>query len=365
MQFLMFFYAIVISFSSALAATDSGDLTGHYNLHGSMEMASELMLRKDGTFTAEIVYGSAEGVASGTWHVDGDVLSLKNQEAPFQKTALDVNFNLYSERNLAEADFSRKSDSDRVVELAQNNYVLEMQYSSFSLPPPIQPVDVFLDFSQGPPSQLLWRSSEEWRFSLPYVDKRVLKRIGFRIGAASSPAKWFAVSDTARWLSVEWKKKPGQTISFNQPYELDLAETKKYYEGNPDALAHVAGNYLITLHYKEEVITPAIKPTSVFWYFEDGVEQQQIWSDSKQGLMFVPFKPGRILKKIGFQEQGSEQPIQWLDVSPSGRWFSVHWKEQHFDKEDDLSAIFNGMTLEIRKDCLIVDFGNGGACFRK
>lgn len=62
----------------AAGAADQGAsfLPGHYYLQGVMETGSELLLKKDGSFEWMLSYGSMDEQASGTWRVDGDVLTL-------------------------------------------------------------------------------------------------------------------------------------------------------------------------------------------------------------------------------------------------------------------------------------------------
>jgi hypothetical protein len=78
--------------SSVCAAADPRDLAGHYYLQGAMEMGSQLLLREDGTFVGEIIYGSAGGYAKGTWQVEGDTLTLRNEASSQQAEDLPVLF---------------------------------------------------------------------------------------------------------------------------------------------------------------------------------------------------------------------------------------------------------------------------------
>jgi hypothetical protein len=75
-------FAALIWQPLAYAAAESSSLDGHYFLHGAMEMGAELLLRKDGTFAGGITYGSADGIAKGTWHVEGSTLTLKADTLP-------------------------------------------------------------------------------------------------------------------------------------------------------------------------------------------------------------------------------------------------------------------------------------------
>lgn len=63
------------------ATADFKSLEGHYFLRGAMEMGAELLLRKDGTFSGGIAYGSADGIAKGSWHVEDNTVTLKTDTA--------------------------------------------------------------------------------------------------------------------------------------------------------------------------------------------------------------------------------------------------------------------------------------------
>lgn len=365
MHFRTLFFAILMLLSSVYAAAESRDLAGHYYLQGSMEMGSQLLLQEDGTFVGEIIYGSAGGVAKGTWQVEGDTLSLKKDAVPTAQTAEKLTFDMGYETDLAEVEAVLQRKNDPQFELARKNHVLHMHYSRRPEPPAIKPVDVYLEFSQGPSAQLLWRNTDQWRLSLPFDERRVLEKIGFRMASDSGPIQWFKVSPTGRWLEVGWKRTSGRQLSFDPPKEVDLDETQHYFRHDPEELEHIQQNYLITLFYSEVITPPEIKPVDIYWHFQDGSIQQQVWADSKQTKLLLPHDSKRTLQKVGLRLQGSTEPIWWIAVTPTARWFSINWKEHSSAQDDDLSVLFKDMTLEIQPNCLAVDLGNGNACYRK
>jgi len=71
-------FAALLSLPVTQASADTPPLDGHYYLTGAMEMGAELLLRKDGTFDAGVVYGSADGFAKGTWRVENNTVTLKS-----------------------------------------------------------------------------------------------------------------------------------------------------------------------------------------------------------------------------------------------------------------------------------------------
>lgn len=51
-------------------------LAGHYYLQGVMEVGSELLLRKDGTFEFMLAYGANDQYGKGCWAQEGTRISL-------------------------------------------------------------------------------------------------------------------------------------------------------------------------------------------------------------------------------------------------------------------------------------------------
>ncbi|WP_347016830.1 hypothetical protein H2788_01130 [Acinetobacter seifertii] len=58
--------------------------SGHYYLHGVMEVGSELLLQPDGKFKWMLAVGALDQYAEGTWWKNGDCIGLK-PEAKFKK----------------------------------------------------------------------------------------------------------------------------------------------------------------------------------------------------------------------------------------------------------------------------------------
>jgi len=58
------------------ATAAAAALPGHYYLNGMTEVGSELLLKKDGSFQWALSYGASDQLASGTWSVNGDKVTL-------------------------------------------------------------------------------------------------------------------------------------------------------------------------------------------------------------------------------------------------------------------------------------------------
>lgn len=58
--------------------------SGHYYLHGVMEVGSELLLQPDGKFKWMLAVGALDQYAEGSWWKNGDCIGLK-PEAKFKK----------------------------------------------------------------------------------------------------------------------------------------------------------------------------------------------------------------------------------------------------------------------------------------
>ncbi|MEX6500737.1 hypothetical protein [Pseudomonas zhanjiangensis] len=71
------FICLLLSACASSKKPINTDWAGHYYLQGAMEVGSELLLMKDGTFEAMIVYGSANGHAKGKWSTTSTSLTLE------------------------------------------------------------------------------------------------------------------------------------------------------------------------------------------------------------------------------------------------------------------------------------------------
>ena len=67
-------------------AAAAEDVAGLYRLEGTMETASELRLKPDGTFEYGLIYGAADYSATGAWKLDGGAVVLNSTPtgAPFR-----------------------------------------------------------------------------------------------------------------------------------------------------------------------------------------------------------------------------------------------------------------------------------------
>jgi hypothetical protein len=362
------FFAALLWQPFAYAAADSKSLEGHYFLHGAMEMGAELILRKEGTFSGRMAYGNVGGMAEGTWQVENNTLSLTS-EVDYLPTKK-LFFKMPRTRSLAELEESYRIQhgnydniDNATAHQAQTNYILQMHYDRRPKPPAIKPVYLYFEFSDGPRSQQLLTSNKPTDLWLPYDPQRTLKKIGFGTSRDSGPTQWFDVSPDSRSFSIGWKKKKSQAISFDPPREKGLVEIQRVL--NDDEQTRILNNYIITLYHFDPISPPAITPVDVYWKFEDGSTEQQVWRDSKQETLSLPYSPTRTLEKIGMHTQSSKDEIEWLYTFPEMRWMRVDWKEYAVPANGELSLLFEDLQLTIEPDCLAVDFGNGKACFRR
>ncbi|AXJ07777.1 hypothetical protein CFN16_27660 [Pseudomonas fluorescens] len=108
MELKPLFLTALLLLPTTHVSADAPPLDGHYYLQGAMEMGAELLLRKDGTFDAGVAYGSADGFAKGTWHVENGTLTLKSETKPSSSNDLSALFEdlqLTIEPNCLAVDF--------------------------------------------------------------------------------------------------------------------------------------------------------------------------------------------------------------------------------------------------------------------
>lgn len=355
------FLTLLFSISTAAIASD---VPGKYFLDGKMEMGSILHLRPDGTFNGQIYYGSAGGSANGTWSEEDESVILKPDSLTVPKPVV-VNFDSLSETDLAKAEQLHLRYKGEGYDLARDNYVLTMYYS----PPPlfqlIDPVTIYLQYTQGPQAEVQVDYFNADAVFVPFDDRRNLKRIGIGRQGHLAAIKWFDVDARSRLFSIGWEKAPGRPALFKQPQEYDLSEAKAHFNGSQDKFSLIKSNYLFTLLQNVEFIPPVIEPVEVHWGFQDGSVQQQVWAESKNPVLRLPFDKQKMLKRIGFKGQGSTKPIIWVEVTPAGRMFSMEWAEPFVENVSELSGLFNNMVLNIKPGCLAWDDGHERACFRK
>jgi hypothetical protein len=71
-------------------------LAGHYEMHGVMEVGSELLLKADGQFQYMLAYGALDELASGCWTRHGGLVTLyadkfeTSMEDPMKFNRLDL-----------------------------------------------------------------------------------------------------------------------------------------------------------------------------------------------------------------------------------------------------------------------------------
>ena len=79
--------ALILFTALASLAAWGADASGHYVLHGVMEVGSELLLKPDGSFEYMLAYGAADYWAKGTWRQEDNAVVLHSsgkEEAPFR-----------------------------------------------------------------------------------------------------------------------------------------------------------------------------------------------------------------------------------------------------------------------------------------
>ena len=70
--------ALLLAATGAANACQPGDarLAGHYYLNGVMEVGSELLLRKDGSFEFALAYGANDQYGKGCWVRKGSTVEV-------------------------------------------------------------------------------------------------------------------------------------------------------------------------------------------------------------------------------------------------------------------------------------------------
>lgn len=349
--------------SGATEATMS-DLPGKYYLEGVMEMGSILLLRPDQTFSGQIYFGNASGSANGAWVVEDGALILKPDSLSVPKPVV-VKFESLSEIDLAKAEALHHRYKDDGFDAARNNYVLTMYYAPTPILQILEPVTIYLAYTEGPPAEIHVDYFNADHISFPVDEKRLLNRIGFRKQGHSGAVQWFDVNGDSRLFDFSWEKAPGRRLSFLRPKEYDLKEAKDRFNFGPEKMDELKRNYRITLTWHVEFIAPVIEPVEVHWGFQDGTVLKQVWKDAKQPILRLPINEEKTLKRIGFKTQGSTKPIIWVEVTPTGRMFSMDWAEPVVERDGDIAGLFDNLLLEIKPDCLAWDDGNDTGCFRK
>jgi hypothetical protein len=349
--------------SGVSAATPTADIPGQYVLQ-VREMISHLKLDPDNSFSARIDYAGAQGAATGHWKQQGDTLILTSDAV--EPPAQNLLFNLSRTRSLAELQAQHQAAAGDLLKQARDHYLLNLHYARSAPVPGIKPVTVLFEFNQGPGTQLLWNNAEGRQLYLPLDEQRHLARVGFQV-TADQPVQWFDVDPATRSLSVNWAvdRASGQ-MSYEQPEEFSLAQSRQFFRYARQDLALIEHNYILALNYGVVAEPPTIKPVDIFWVFDDGSEQQQRWTDSRQQQLQVSAVQGKALKKLGVKLAGDQAQTQWFEVAAGSRVLDLMWDERLDPaRARDLSGVFKNLDLQVQGDCLAVDLGNGPVCYRK
>lgn len=357
------FFATFALLSSCTAFNSQG-LEGVYYLQDSHPLAAQLLLRKDGTFIAEVAVAGVgvKDSAEGIWDVEGNTLTLK--DPPSAQAASKLVFEARYERTHAQLEKILQYNNKEGYDLARKNYVLDLMYARYSRQPDIQPIYVYFQFSQGPIKKQLFSPKSPTDISLPYDSKKTLEKIGFSSASSSEATQWIDILPTSRMVLVSLTKTNKEAISFNVIDETDLAEAQSY-TNDEDVLKFKQNNYEITLYYDNSITPPPIKPVDIFWQFQDGSIQQQIWADSNQSRLAFPYTDTLTLKRVGMRMREETSDIQWFDITSSGRLLYFSWKEISNYPPEGLATSFHDMQLTIEPECLKLSEADSHVCFRR
>lgn len=349
--------------SGVSAATPTADIPGQYTLQ-VREMISQLKLEPDNTFSARIDFAGAQGAATGHWKQQGDTLTLTSDA--IEPPAQNLLFNLSRTRSLAELQAQHQAAAGDLLKQARDHFLLNLHYARSARVPGITPVTVVCEFNQGPASQLLWNNAEGRQLYLPFDEQRRLTRVGFQ-AATDQPVQWFDVDPATRSLSVNWAvDRASGRMSYEQPQEFSLAQSRQFFRYARQDLALIEHNYILSLNYGVVAAPPTIKPVDIFWVFDDGSQQQQPWTDSRQQQLRVPAAQGKALTKLGVKLAGDQAQTQWFEVAADSRVLDLMWDERIDPaRARDLSGVFKNLELQVQGGCLAVDLGNGPVCYRK
>ncbi len=362
LRIILFATFALLSFHCTAAISQG--LEGVYYLQDSHPLAAQLQLRKDGTFTAEVAVAGVgvKDSAEGVWEVEGNTLTLK--DPPSTQATSKLVFEARYERTLAQLEKVHQYNNKYGYDLARKNYVLDLMYGRYSRQPDIQPLYVYFQFSQGPSNKQLFSPNSPADILLPYDPQKTLKKIGFSSVSSSQATQWVDVLPTSRQVIVSLKKLKKEPITFKVTSEIDLPEAQAY-TNDREELEHIRSNYMISLYYDNSMTPPPIKPVDMFWQFQDGSVQQQVWADSKQSRLVFPYVDTLTLKKVGVRTREEISDIQWFDITPSGRWLYFSWKEISDYPPEGLVTSFHDMQLTIEPECLKLSEDDSHVCFRR
>ena len=361
---LRILFVATFALLSSCAAFSSQELEGVYYLEDSQPLNAQLLLRKDGTFIAEVAVAGV-GVkdrVEGVWEVEGNTLTLK--DPPSAQAASKLVFEARYERTHAQLEKILQYNNKDGYDLARKNYVLDLMYAKYSRQPDIQPLYVYFQFSHGTTKKQLFSPKSSTDILLPYDPKNTLKKIGFSSASSSEATQWIDILPTSRMVLVGLTKTNKEAISFKVIDETDLAEAQSY-TNDEDVLKLRQNNYEITLFYDNSMAPPPIKPVDIFWQFQDGSVQQQIWADSNQSRLALPYIGTKTLKRVGMRVREEVSDIQWFDISPSGRLLYFSWKVISDYPPDGLATGFHDMQMTIEPECLKLYEDDSHVCFRR
>ncbi len=360
---ILFFATLSLLTSHSTAAEDYG-IEGMYHMENSHPLAAQLLLREDGTYTAEVAVAGvgAKDSAHGIWELEGKTLTLK--DPPSTQSATNLVFEARYERKFAQLEKILQHNKKYGYELARKNYVLDLMYGRYSPQPDIQPLYVYFEFSQGPSEKQLYSPNNPADIWLAYNPNKTLKKIGFSSASSSKATHWVTISPTSRQIYINLIQKHMQPMTFAISDEIGLPEAE-IYPKDEDELQRVRNNYLITVNYDDSLAPPPIKPVDIYWQFQDNSIRQTTWTNSSESRLVFPYSDTMSLKKVGMRMKDEITEIQWFDISATGRWFYFSWKDVPDYSPDGLAAGFRNIQLTVEKNCLKFSNEDTDVCFHR
>lgn len=161
-----------------------------------------------------------------------------------------------------------------------------------------------------------------------------------------------------RWTMVDGQVELAVRPKPMLPKEaLDIASTDF---AEPSTAAQGGGHYRLSSFSMS--VDAMQTPLEVRWLFDDGSEQQTVWSASVFDDLNLPVRADRTLKRLGVRAAHPRDHFEWMEVLPDERHFTV---VRTLVREGEPREFFHGMRLTPRGNCLLVDMGAATGCYRR
>ncbi len=169
------------------------ELAGHYDLTGVMEMGSQLLLDKKGSFEAVLYYGNLDIYAKGHWSmVNGQVELTVRPEPAVAKEVLLLS-----------------TTADRAETKNDGHYRL----GSFSTDAYGSPVEVRWVFDDSSEQTMVWNEPLQ-ELMLPRREGKELEKLGVRIAGTETHFEWLAAKAGERDFLMTRVFEKGEPRSF-------------------------------------------------------------------------------------------------------------------------------------------------------